>query len=617
MKLNRLGQDTGASPLGTMLNGVLIDARAATSACWLNDTTIAAQVNISGDDWEVLAFDVSDPAHPVARVLVNTPATEVRAGGDNWAIWLGVPNSSVLTNHGRLKVGTRTADISAEGVTAVCATQNLVGIDLYNPDGSRMQSTWPTTILRDVSPEGLDVRVWGRVLSWMDAQGLHALNLDSFTLYPLVARLEVINWAMAFLLSDGTLGLLERSSRLTFRRSDTSEGWVISTGKTFACDGMELGGALQAVWSATSGEVPSSRQAHTVVLSSDTMVELNTGADVIPPATFGPFNHSVSIAVFKDIDAPPVSDAEVVTNQSVQLTERPAWGVIDSLAGVRGPLVGIYTEGDPATDTTMAEAELRGTRVARCHDGPTVPVVPQSLRPWDQPWLECYLVVGETVPQSQARWLDNLKALLAAWGGDVGLVPMFYCGGGAPPNELFPIADVMQGLTALTSLVNLSSRIKTIAPFERNRANGIIAHPELQQAYAALIDAAGSKRPTYVPLPEDPMPLPKRLALSSVPLGTVTPVNFNEVATVNPQPDGQSFTLTWAPTDANGKIPQNPTTVLSVQTDGTLATRPAGTAGAFEVLRIVGQFIVFDANVTDGFSGPQVVRAFPFISLDK
>jgi hypothetical protein len=101
------------------------------------------------------------------------------------------------------------------------------------------------------------------------------------------------------------------------------------------------------------------------------------------------------------------------------------------------------------------------------------------------------------------------------------------------------------------------------------------------------------------------MPLPKQLAFCSAPFGiaALASEDFHQIGTVNPQPDGVHFTLSWAPTAA-GIVPDKPTTVLSVQPDGSYQTRQQGTAGAYEVFTLDGGSLVVRPNWNPATQSP-------------
>lgn len=166
-------------------------------------------------------------------------------------------------------------------------------------------------------------------------------------------------------------------------------------------------------------------------------------------------------------------------------------------------------------------------RLVIAHDGLSDWALPAGLRLWDLPLLELYRTPAETLLQSAARWVRQVQALLHMWNGDVGVIPMFYCQGGVAggtPPEFWAVADVLEGLTWLSQVVNLSPRIKVIAPFAYNRANGITAHPELRQAFAALLAAAADAGPaTLLPISSPPAPAPHAPAPHPKPQPAPTP----------------------------------------------------------------------------------------------
>jgi hypothetical protein len=150
--------------------------------------------------------------------------------------------------------------------------------------------------------------------------------------------------------------------------------------------------------------------------------------------------------------------------------------------------LGIYTE-RPDPSASVAIAASQDMRVLCTHDAPDVWVPPAVLRDWDVPCIEFYRLKHEMLGTSVDRWRENLQALLRVWPHDVGIVPMFYCQGGVPggtPPELWSVNDVLEGLWHLSELVNISFRVKMVAPFAYKRDNGITAHPELMEAFNNL-----------------------------------------------------------------------------------------------------------------------------------
>ena len=198
---------------------------------------------------------------------------------------------------------------------------------------------------------------------------------------------------------------------------------------------------------------------------------------LVMPFVIAPFNHPVLILPFKD----PIGASGV--------------------KGIEAEEIGIYSETvDPTT--IIAAAALLKTRVLLGHDSPAPWIIPSRLRPWDIPLVELYRVKTGTLGESVSRWRQLVQSMLAQWPGDCGVIPQFYCQGGAPPDELWTVNEVLNGLTYLSALVNLSPRIKVVAPFAWDRANGITAHPELRKAFESLLRATPG-RPTLIPIGDD------------------------------------------------------------------------------------------------------------------
>ncbi len=89
-----------------------------------------------------------------------------------------------------------------------------------------------------------------------------------------------------------------------------------------------------------------------------------------------------------------------------------------------------------------------------------------------------------------------------------------------------------------------------------------------------------------------------KIAFSSAPFGKTGSDDFRQIGDITDQ-----NTVRWGPTDAAGKAPDNPQTVLSVQPDGSYQTRPVGSAGSFEVVKFDGSCLAIRPN-TGGFGGP-------------
>lgn len=186
---------------------------------------------------------------------------------------------------------------------------------------------------------------------------------------------------------------------------------------------------------------------------------------VIPP--IAPFTHPVQVAAFKD---------------PTGATGQPAIETFGVIVESLPPPVPIQT-----------------VRRIWIRDNDTLPYVPDGWRPGEWTLVEFYRRKTETLLQSVIRWTTDLTRTLRLWPYDVGVIPQLYCQGGAPPDELWTVQEVLDGLAYLSSLVNLDARIKMVAPFCYLRTNGMIAHPELLAAFYQIV-AASPGTPTFVPL---------------------------------------------------------------------------------------------------------------------
>jgi len=153
--------------------------------------------------------------------------------------------------------------------------------------------------------------------------------------------------------------------------------------------------------------------------------------------------------------------------------------------------LGTYTEA-PAPPNPLPAG-----RLLLAHDGESDWTIPAgTLRSFDLVLWELYRVKGETLADTFARWERQARANLAQWPRDCGVIPMFYT------QFQWTIAEVLEALERLDSIANLSPRIKVIAPFAFDRANGIVSDPELRRAFDDCVAAAArAGAATLEPIP--------------------------------------------------------------------------------------------------------------------
>lgn len=251
-----------------------------------------------------------------------------------------------------------------------------------------------------------------------------------------------------------------------------------------------------------------------------------------------PFKNNVNIVIYKDSEGTSGAESEIVVNQKNQVVKRPYFVAEDSThSHFLGELQGIYTE---SIDLSVALelAKEKNTRVIYGQDTLLSPFIPVGLRPFDQFWIELYRVVGESLTDCLLRWGNNVDRLLHIWPGDCGLIAMFYTQGGAPPNTVWTVDEVIKGLNYLDYFVNKSDRIKVVAAFSYERANGIIAYPDLQEAWQQLKEATPGPA-IYLPIPPQEIKVKSDFTVTEL-------LNLQDVTEV-PHPDGKGLVALKTP----------------------------------------------------------------------
>lgn len=251
------------------------------------------------------------------------------------------------------------------------------------------------------------------------------------------------------------------------------------------------------------------------------------------------------------------------------------------------------------TENPTPPAPLPPGRLLLAHDGEHDWTIPAGdLRSFDLVLWELYRVKGETLEQSIARWDRQARANLAQWPQDCGVIPMFYTQGGAPggnPPPLWTVGEVLEGLEALDAIANLSPRIKVIAPFAYDRANGIRAYPELRQAFDDCVAAAA--RAGEATLNPVPGAKPIAVTITAAPLEGPAPLAVRAVATITNGP-ARSIAWRWRPHgDPDWRI-----AVVNPGTDPDHTFR-LDDAGAYELQAVV------EGPTSRGFSNVETATA--------
>jgi hypothetical protein len=484
----------GAGGVQGSLNGQWYPFQTFGGGAWLTD----ADVLVSVPDPIVEALlGVWTPSGAPVPVLQARGANDFAAGGGAFVAWLaGFGVWGDLAARLPPELAAQLPGAGTCGPHAV-ADDGTIG---YVPD--RMNGYG----LRLVSPEGDIVEAPG-ILPW-DVQVLgrgEAIYRGGAIgrLVPVAAAPDAIAIRLVKLGAEEWLVYWSDSVGFVAQLDGASDGYILGTSPTFFNhDATNVNGELCIAWSLTQGEGPGD-VAVRYIDRSQPRVPLVAAPPVVVIPSFS-FTHPVVVAPFKDPSGDTSAPMEIVVNQTGQAEDRPCFVAEDSLAWT-GSLEGIYSEAaDPVSALTLAAHYA--TRLVLAHDSTADWTPPAGLRACDLPTLELYLSESETLDQSVARWTRQVQQLLADWPGSIGVIPMFYCMGGAPPDELFTVAQVCDGLAHLSDIVNISPGIILIAPFAYLRANGMTGHPELLQAFANLLAEQQRVGLASLPVIEEPEP---------------------------------------------------------------------------------------------------------------
>lgn len=459
MRLNDRGQALGGIGSGPVtVNGQTILIHGALlqgggPASWLDRDTILVNSPTLGS-WAVIAVPL---AHPDDAVVIHPGgANKIVAGGGRYLLWIG-PGVGVVGSLGDLPAaGVRGAGL--DGTLGYCPNYALgTGLELAAPDGTALYV--PGAIVLDdfaLQVIGPGQAVWfGNGVVSVEGVAPPVLACPPQKIRRVVTGDGEIWWIYV----SGDRGLAQRDG--------ASDGYVLSTGgQFFNFDAIALAGEIHVAWAVQQGEGVGDYRGITIDRSQP-RVPLNPPAPIVYPRYA--FTHPVIVAPFE-----------------AQGSGLPS--VYDFGA--------YYTETPPAIPPTQ-------NRILLAHDGESDWSVPSGLRPYDCVLRECYRVPSETLDQSITRWHRQVGDTLAQWPHDVGVIPMFY------DQQRWTVQQILDGLSGLSGVVNLSPRVKLIAPFAYNRANGIVKYPELQHSLADLVaerDRVGIASLTPIPGPVPPDP---------------------------------------------------------------------------------------------------------------
>jgi hypothetical protein len=588
-EINGLGR-LGAGVAGGTIS---IDNGAIASgggACWMDDDNLVFGGPSAGGGWYFRKYTVSTKTF--TDIDPNGP-NFVAAGGGRYAFqgaalvtngWPFTPATSRMS----LCITDGRGAANPEGLVALCTDGSCTRFNVYAPGIPE-----PIDSVPGAAYNLCLVRPGAYV--WDGGEYGYHVDLPIACTRRRVVTLNGVDWIVGW---SNALGVFAAPN-------GSKDGYIIvpSPGLAYYHQARVVGGRLLIAWSTTQGEALGTNAIVAVDMSKPLQPLVPT--PVVP--TFS-FNHPVIVAPFKDPQGATAAPMEVVVNQNQQTKTRPAFGAEDSILQVLpGQLQGVYSENTASPETPLTIAQDLRTRLVLCHDAQSIWTPPPGLRPYDIPCVELYLLVGESAASAYTRWVHNVDAVLNAWRySTIAVVPMFYCEGGAPPNETFTVAQVCDALQYLSQIVNSSSRITVILPFEYLRANGITGHPELQQAFDNLEAAAKAAGLATLPPISSTFKQLRRVKMQpfsgfvkinqwGAPELYYTGVNPNDPSKAvyfnrpnEPNQGGPWELINFTPQGNLWAAKYDAASVwLSIQNNGTLQSRPGGNnPGAFELFQI-------------------------------
>ncbi len=415
----------------------------------------------------------ADPAGQALELVDGRPYNQIAGGGGRWVALAVPPAPAPPMQFGSMgdKPGAGSADVALDGsIVYKTGYHAEAGLTFIDPAGARTDEP-------GAFPAEYVALPGGRAIWKGGAHGRAPIR-------PALA--DAAGAILATLAGEDWIVYWSPSrAALIVQPDGEPNGYVFVTETMFNYDVIARGAVLRLVSSRTSGEGPGDL---TTIEISRAGVRYVVGDGAIPawgpidapaplPRPRFPFLHRVSVYPFK---AEGSGRPDVLT-------------------------LGTYTE------APTPPAPLPAGRLLLGHDSPADWTIPAAaLRPHDLAGWELYRVVGESLEQSAARWDRQTRSNLAQWAHDCFVIPMFYNQfNPATGGWLWTDREVLEGLDALARIVNLSPRIKVIAPFAYDRANGIKPNPNLQRTFHDLVEAAArAGEPTLEPIPPTPIDPP-------------------------------------------------------------------------------------------------------------
>lgn len=574
------------------------------SACWLDDERFICQTVIGGQ-WVLAIITVSNGE--VEEVQPPSGANYLAAGGGRWSAWLagkGLFGSVVLPNAGNLAVG-------PDGTIAYCPVyQRGIGLTLNPPNGPEVDVPDAAVMNRNCQVLGPTSAIWRDYYKGIGVVGRAPLR----PAVPPTGRLMMgtvdgEDWLVYW--ADG-LGLVAHPD-------GAPDGYILETqGKSFGHDVRGVGDQLVVAWSLTQGEGPGDlvkrvldRTAPRVPIAHPKPFPTPAPVPTISQPVWLGYFYSWSDRYGDNAHAPGnvavIVEPAVVGRCPLAMIISP--NCIDDAVPHWNRVAAVFVEGDPTTlpgmvsdaKRAMAGRSLLAKPVLALRDGWPPVAVPGA----DWIGVECYCDPTENSATFQLR-IEHALATLPDQ--PIALIGEAY-DRNHTETDIAKVA-VIQDLWA--HWAHMDRRILSVLLFSDGRAGGTRDHEVWRpwhRNFAAAVRTPIIPQPHPVPPhpvpPPTPFPAAKPhggsmhvyLKLNGTYIGVdPTPVAgksgddafpvYLDRPPAHPGVAGswETWDLVQQPDGRFQATEISSNRVLSIQPDGSLQTRVAGTYGGYEQL---------------------------------
>jgi hypothetical protein len=251
---------------------------------WLSNNTAVGLGN-NGAGVKLYQFTVSPAA---LAVLDGAVSTDARAGGGTWAVLEGTNVRTSISGVGPFP-GAALADASPVGqLGVVLDAASSRGLRVRNASGVEL-------VTLDVLLASLtNIRLRDDVAAYTDSSGWHLRKLLSAEVVSVAQRTDgTVTVLVPVLMSTGEWFVVELTGKLSARRADDVQGYVLDTGTVVDPDAIQISaGVLRVAWANDAAQLADDLIVVdlTVASGATTRYTVSGGALVAGPVTTTPIS---------------------------------------------------------------------------------------------------------------------------------------------------------------------------------------------------------------------------------------------------------------------------------------------------------------------------------------